>query len=220
MRTRALGMTLAGALVLAGVLAFRWADREGRFDLETVYVTGLGMADTSAVAQALQGAFGTPLHQLDTDSLVSSVTMIPGVRQASVTLIWPGSIHLSIEIEEAAVVLESPGGLVPVSLSCSALPDAWYCPDLPVIRYTHIPDSSVLASAVDFAHGFRGELRSSVVSLDSTGVLVFSDQVQILLGSERLGERWRTWSMVRPRVTGAALVDLRFGGQAVFRRSS
>jgi hypothetical protein len=60
MRAKAAAVALGAFLILAGVLCFRWAERDGRFDLETIYVTGLGCADTTAVAELLQDAFEPP----------------------------------------------------------------------------------------------------------------------------------------------------------------
>ena len=220
MKTRALGMTIVSVVMLAGVLAFRWADREGRFNLETVYVTGLEGADTTAVARALQHTFGRPLHQISVDSITAQIMLIPGVRDVDVSLIWPGSMHLMLDLEEAAVILDTPSGRIPVSLDCRELPEQWLSENLPVIRFTGEPDPLVLASAVAFTHGFRRELEGSVIMLDSTGVRVLENEVQVILGMDGLEERWLSWGLVRPLTEGGLQVDLRFRGQAVFRRSS
>jgi hypothetical protein len=220
MKTRALGVSLVSVLLLAAVLAFRWAERDGRFDLETVFVTGIGCCDTTAVAEVIQHAFGVALHSIDTDSLARELCSVPGVSAASVTLIWPSSAHLEITLENAAAVLETPSGQVPVNRFCRRLPDAWMSGDLPVIRYSADPDTSLLASAVKFTDWLGQQRENTVVILDSTGVNVMENDLLILLGSERLEERWISWGLVSPLATGACQVDLRFRGQAVFRRNS
>ncbi len=220
MKTRALGVSIVSVLVLAAVLAFRWAERDGRFDLETVFVTGLGCCDTTAVAEVIQDAFGVALHSIDTDSLARELCSVPGVSAASVTLIWPSSAHLEITLENAAAVLETPSGRVAVNRFCRRLPEAWMSGDLPVIRFSTDPDTALLASAVEFTHWLGENRENTVVILDSTGVNVMENDLTILLGSEMLEERWVSWGLVSPMATGADQVDLRFRGQAVFRRNS
>lgn len=220
MKTRALGVSLFSVLLLAAVLAFRWAERDGCFDLETVFVTGIGCCDTTAVAEVIQNAFGVALHSIDTDSLARELCSVPGVSAASVTLIWPSSAHLDITLEDAAAVLETLSGQVPVNRFCRRLPDAWMSDDLPVIRFSADPDTSLLASAVKFTDWLGQQRENTVVILDSMGVNVMENDVVILLGSERLEERWVSWGLVSPYATGACQVDLRFRGQAVFRRNS
>lgn len=220
MKTRALGVSIASVLLLAAVLAFRWAERDGCFDLDTVFVTGLGCCDTTAVAEVIQDAFGVALHSIDTDSLAHELCSVPGVSAASVTLIWPSSAHLEITLENAAAVLETPAGPVPVNRFCRRLPDAFLSGDLPVIRYSADPDTALLVSAVEFTEWLGEQRECTVVILDSTGVNVMDNDLMILLGSERLEERWVSWGLVSPMATGACQVDLRFRGQAVFRRNS
>lgn len=220
MKTRALSVSILSVLVLAAVLAFRWAERDGRFDLETVFVTGLGCCDTTALAEVIQDAFGVALHAIDTDSLARELCSVPGVSAASVTLIWPSSAHLEITLENAAAVLETPSGSVPVNRFCRRLPDAFMSGDLPVIRFSADPDTSLLASAVEFTDWLGEQRANTVVILDSTGVNVMDNDLIILLGSEKLEERWNSWGLVSPMATGADQVDLRFRGQAVFRRNS
>ncbi len=220
MRTRALWVTMVAVVLLAAVLIFRWAERDGRFNLEKIYVTGLGCGDTTAVAEVVQRAFGMPLHRIDADSLAQLLCGVPGVRAVNITLIWPSSAHLDITLEDAAVVLETPAGPVPVNMECSRLPQAWLSGELPVIRYTCEPDSAELVEAVAFTQWLGSQRDRTLVLLDSTGVNVMENEMRILLGSERLEERWLSWGQVRPLAAGAATVDLRFRGQAVFRRSS
>lgn len=220
MKKGALGIFIVSALLLAGVLAFRWAERDGRFDLETIFVTGLGCCDTTAVAGVVQNAFGTALHNIDTDSLARELCSVPGVRAATVTLIWPSSAHLDITLENAAAVLETPDGRVPVNILCRRLPDAWLSGGLPVVRVPADPDTSLLVSAVEFSDWLGESRENTVVILDSTGVNVIDDDLLILLGSEDLEERWVSWGLVSPMATGAGQVDLRFRGQAVLRRST
>jgi len=220
MKKGALGVSIVSLLVLAAVLAFRWAERDGCFDLETVFVTGLGCCDTTAVAEVIQDAFGMALHSIDTDSLAGELCLVPGVSAASVTLVWPSSAHLEITLENAAAVLETPSGPIPVNRFCRRLPDAWMSGDLPVIRFTAYPDTTLLASAVEFTDWLGEQRENTVVILDSTGVNVMENDKMILLGSERLEERWVSWGLVSPMATGACQVDLRFRGQAVFRRNS
>jgi hypothetical protein len=220
MKTRALGVSIASVLLLAAVLAFRWAERDGCFDLDTVFVTGLGCCDTTAVAEVIQDAFGVALHSIDTDSLAHELCSVPGVSAASVTLIWPSSAHLEITLENAAAVLETPAGPVPVNRFCRRLPDAFLSGDLPVIRYSADPDTALLVSAVEFTEWLGEQREGTVVILDSTGVNVMDNDLMILLGSERLEERWVSWGLVSPMASGACQVDLRFRGQAVFRRNS
>ncbi len=220
MNKGAIRAAVAAVLVFGAVLGFRWAERDGRFDLETVYVTGLGCADTCAVAEVLKTAFGVPLHTLDTDSLAREFMAVPGIRSASFTPIWPSSAHLSIELENAAVVLETPSGQIPVNTLCRELPAEWLSSGLPVIRYSHEPDPEVLARAVVFTDWLGGVRDDALVILDSTGVTVMDEDVLILLGSDMLKERWNSWNRVRPLATEACQVDLRFRGQAVLRRST
>lgn len=220
MRKGALGIFIASALLLAAVLAFRWAERDGSFDLDTVYVTGLGCCDTTAVAEVLKDTFGTALHGIDTDSLSRELCSVPGVMAASVKLIWPSSAHVEITLEDAAAVLETPSGRIPVNRMCRRLPDAWMSGGLPVIRVASDPDTSLLASAVEFSDWLGEQRENTVLILDSTGVNVMDNDLLILLGSEKLEERWVSWGLVSPMATGSDQVDLRFRGQAVFRRNT
>jgi cell division septal protein FtsQ len=220
MRARAAAISLGAFIVLAGVLCFRWAERDGRFDLETIYVTGLGCADTTAVAELLQDAFGTPLHLIDTDSLAREISGVPGIACVRLTPVWPASAHLEVELEQAAAAVETPEGLVPVSAECLELPQAWLDQGLPVVRCEEKADPGQLAAAVEFADCLGEQQDNALVLLDSTGVSVVEQDLTILLGSERLKERWDCWNAVRPLSRGASTVDLRFRNQAVIRRSS
>ncbi len=220
MRVKAAVVTAVGFLALAGILCFRWAERAGRFDLETVYITGLGCADTAAVAELLQEAFGTPLHLIDTDSLARAISAVPGIECARLTPVWPSSAHLEVELERAVVVMETAGGPVPVSAACSVLPEAWLVPGLPVVRCAGEADPGELTAAVRFADWLGERREGALVLLDSAGVSVLEDDFTILLGSEELEERWGFWDAVRPFSSGASAVDLRFRNQAVIRRSS
>ena len=125
------GPFIALALVVVALtagLAVRRIVATGYFQVQSVAVSGTGLVQPDAVAEAA-GVRGQQYWQVDTAAAAAAVTTVPGVRGAVVTRAWPNQVSITVTerlpaaiwrtgsaelvVDEDGVVLDAPvmGGL-------------------------------------------------------------------------------------------------------------
>ena len=215
---------LAGVLTLlafGGALIYRSAERSGRFDLDTVRVTGIRPADSAAVCQIVAPCFGQPLGTIDREMLEFSLEELPGVETANVSVVWPTTLRIRATLSRAVLVLQDGEESRPVSQGCEVLPSTFMSDTLPVVRLEGNPDSTSVAEVICWlSSGTPCSWEGSLVLRDGILSVRLDDNRSVILGDGDLPGKWDTYRAVR----ACALLegnwnemDLRFGGQAVLR---
>jgi len=205
-------------LVLLALLAFRWAERSGRFDLIAVRIDNSGPIDSSMVADILKPYFGRPLQTIDADSLKGSLLQIAGLSSVSITLSYPHTMIVTMEPEMPAAVILRGTETYPVTLLGRRLPAEWADDSLPVLMVEGFPEDGYISSGLGLLIK-RSLPQELSVTVEEQGVLVVENGIPVLLDGNNAVRGWKTWERIRTSVHGSGLqVDLRYIGQAVVRR--
>jgi len=224
-RRRAAAFLVWASVVLAAALAalgYRWLERRGEFELRRVLVYGCRPADSAEVASAVEGCFGRSLGKIDPEQVAEALEGLRGFESAAVWRSWPDAICAEISIARPVLVLRSGSWASPVSDRGENLPASFLSDTLPVFDLQGMPDPSVLRSAVAWAA--RGGVPEDAAALTIQGdcISAFMEGHVLLLGAGDYEERLAVYR----RVYGAGLIgtgwdviDLRYEGQTVLRRS-
>jgi hypothetical protein len=209
------------ALAFGGALVYRSAERAGRFDLDTVRITGIRPADSAAVCQVVAPCFGQPLGSLDEELLERELEEIPGMDSVHVSLVWPTTIRVRASLSRPVLVLDQGDCARAVSAQCEFLPETFLSDTLPVVYLEGSSDSSAVAEVIDwFAGGQPGGWEGRLVLRDGILSVWLEDDRSVILGTGDLRSKWTTFGTVRECALlegNWCEMDLRYGSQAVLR---
>ena len=212
------GMWLIGgltAVITGSFFALRWAERDGKFDLISARIDNAGPVDSALVADVLEPFFGESLLSLNTDSIEGCLLDLEGMKTASVSFIYPGSMIVALEPEVPVAIVDQESESYPVTVTGKPLPADWTDEALPVLLVTGAPDEIFISSGIDLLvkRGLGG--RASVL-VGETGVTVIDDGVPVVLDGSNAAADWVTWESMKNSVNDpGCTVDLRFNGQAI-----
>lgn len=206
-------------LVLLAFLAFRWAERSGKFDLIAVRVDSSGPVDSALVAEILKPYFGCPLQTIDTDSLQESLLSIEGLRGVSLMKCYPHTMIVTMQPEQPAAVIHRDNESYPVTSHGVRLPSSWASDTLPVLSVAGCPEGSFIDSGLGLLIKRRLP-RDTSVTVEEYGITVVDNGIPVLLDGGSSARCWKIWEGIRTSVQGSVVeVDLRYIGQAVIRRA-
>ena len=216
-------LLISGLSAFALAMGYRWFERGGAFDLETVRIRGIREADSSVVCRAVQPLFGRSIWRIDLSALEDTLESIPGIDSARVSRVPLGEVIIEATLSTPAYVLKHDQELFPVSSAGEQLPRRFYADSLPLVETADSVDTSILRN---LAHWFTGQDFSTEAlsfCLGDSGLSVtVEDRCRVLLGDGRFRDRWNGYialqqDLLRPE--GCYQIDMRFEGQAVLRKN-
>ena len=217
-------LLVSGLCTFALAMGYRWFERGGAFDLDTVRIQGIRNADSAVVCQVVRPLFGTSIWNIDIEALQNSLTMIPGIDSARVRRAPLRTIILELKVSAPSFVLRNETGMVAFSHTGEPLPERFLSDSLP-----HVDARAPLGevTARNLAHWFCSDSRgpdSLGYCIDAEGLSVETALGQrILLGTEDLPVRWRAYVALETssiELEPYSEIDMRYSGQAVLRSSS
>lgn len=214
-------LLVAGLSAFALAMGYRWFERGGAFDLDTVRVRGIRRADSTVVCQAVKPLFGSSIWQIDVHRLERELSAIPGIDSAVVRRSPLRTLILELKVSQPSFTIRDSSGRVAVSSTGEYLPDRFISDSLPLVEaLTQVPPSiserlaQWLCSVEMISEGFTLNYTQRGVS-----VLV-NDRCRVLLGSEDLAGRWGEYIVLASSLADRddlREVDMRYSGQAVLR---
>lgn len=237
------------AIALVALLAF-WAERSGRmlfmtaplegaFALETLSVEGNQRAAAAELVAASGLTAGTPLLDVDVDTVRALVESHPWVQQARVVRVPPSVVIVSV-VEREPLLVAAAAGDTPWIVDATGLPFAPATPDdvasLPwLVAPRAVRDrvaTTELARGAALALALRGTSLADGAEIhvapppDSEGLslLVAGLRARVVLGHGDLAEKLRRLERLRlaglPEAAAAGVIDLRFADRAVLRSAA
>lgn len=214
-------LLVAGLCAFALAMGYRWFERGGAFDLDTVRVRGIRRADSTVVCHAVKPLFGLSIWQIDLHRLERELAAIPGIDSAVVRRSPLRTLILELKVSRPSFTIRDSSGRVAVSSTGEFLPDRFVSDSLPVVEaWTQVPPS-VSERLAQWLCGEEMLKEGFTLNHTHRGVSVLvNDSCRVLLGSEDLAGRWAEYNTVASSLTDVdelLEVDMRYSGQAVLR---
>jgi len=213
----------SGLAAFALAMGYRWFERGGAFDLDTVRIRGARHEDSSAVCQVVKPLFGTSIWQIDPATLQNMLSDVPGIDSAHVNRVPFSSLILELRISEPVFAVSDSSGVTAVSSIGEVLPPRFFSDSLPVVESREGIDPVVSRTLAAWFSDY--DMHSDFLSFRYTdrGLSVFVDDgCEVLLGFDRLSERWAGYQQLASSMSeseGWYQVDMRYSNQAVLRKS-
>lgn len=218
---RVLGALLVTTAVL--LLAFRFLEGSGEFDLREIGVYGCRPVDSAAVAPALYACLGSPLPGLSADRIESELASIPGIDSAEVLFDMPDRLDVVISLSRPVLVLCDGAAEVALTRGCEPLPPTFLSDTLPRIEISGGEYRSVLPQLAEWAStGGIPDTVDRILVEPSGAVAIASDGMRIILGYSEFDSRMETFISSGGRCAmrdGWVEADTRFDGQLVLREN-
>jgi hypothetical protein len=222
-------LILFGAAVLVFLLAlgYRWAEREGHFDLMTVRVRGCRQdSDSSMVADVVRPFMRQPLGKVDCEIIRESLLAMEGVSGVRVRKSWPATIRIDLSLAVPALRLTVAGatGVSVISMEGERLPASFDADTLPRVVLSAVSDSLAVPALLAWASDGDLPVEDSGHLVVDNGCVCWIDEQtgdRVILGSSDLAGQWELLSCLRSRglIDGDwSELDLRFDGQVILRR--
>ncbi len=216
-------LLVSGLSAFALAMGYRWFERGGAFDLDTVRIRGVRHADSSAICQVVRPLFGTSIWQIDPVELQEMLSDVPGIDSASVNRAPLSCLILDIRISEPVFAVSDSSGVRAVSSIGEVLPSRFFTDSLPVVESRERIDPAVSRTLAAWFRAFNMQYDSLKFRYTDLGLSVFvGDGCEVLLGINRLSERWTGYQQLvssLPESEGWYQVDMRYSNQAVLRKS-
>lgn len=214
-------LLVAGISAFALAMGYRWFERGGAFDLDTVRVRGIRRADSTVVCQTVKPLFGRSIWQIDIHRLERELSAIPGIDSAVVRRSPLRTLILELRVSRPSFTISDGSERMAVSSTGELLPDRFITDSLPVVEaWTQVPPS-VSAGLARWLCGEEMISESYTLNYTKRGVSVLvNDSCRVLLGSEDLADRWTEYIVLASSLadrTDLLEVDMRYSGQAVLR---
>lgn len=178
------------ALLLAVVGGF-WLIRSPVLSIRTVEVTGAANSNPGAVVAGIGLGEGTPTIDVSAAEIEAAVEADPWVADASVSVIWPGTIVIDVVEHVPVAPVQSGGDWVLMSrtgavIAVTDAPDdevAAVTIDIGRDRVGEVVDDPAIVGALEFVNGLTPELRAgSRVSIEDGGVVAVVSEHRVRLG--------------------------------------
>jgi len=223
-RTAFLLVLVSGLSAFALAMGYRWFERGGAFDLDTVRIRGIRQADSSSICQVVKPLFGTPIWQIDLLEVQHILSAVPGIDSAHVTLSPLSGLILDIRISEPVFSISDSSGVTAVSSVGEVLPPRFLTDSLPVVESRWRIDSAVSNTLASWFSGCEMHYDSLLFRYTDMGLSVFiGDGCEVLLGIDRLFNGWESYQQLASSLSGSEgwyQVDMRYSNQAVLRKQT
>ncbi len=216
-------LLVSGLSVFALAMTYRWFERGGVFDLDTVRIRGARQADSSAICQVVKPLFGTPIWQIDPAVLQDMLSDVPGIDSASIRLAPLSSLILEVRISEPVFAISDSSGVAAVSSIGEVLPPRFLTDSIPVVESRERIDPAVSRKLASWFRACEMQYDSLLFRYTDRGLSVFvGNGCEVLLGINRLSERWEGYQQLASSQSASDSwyqVDMRYANQAVLRKS-
>lgn len=188
-RRRLRWVLAAIAVILVAVGTF-WLIRSPILSIATIDVTGAERTDPGATIAALGMGVGRPTIDVDGGAIEAAIERDPWIAEATVSVAWPGTIHVDVIEHEPLVpvmagdswYLVSADGAVLASAPTPGVADAAVAIDLGVGIGETTADRSVLG-ALEFLDALPEDLRvGAALSVATEGVVAVVEGHRVVLG--------------------------------------
>lgn len=225
----------AAIAFLCGVVSFT---KSSAFDVKSVTVTGSSVVPVSEILSRAGVRTGGSIFTVNQSSVLDDLRQDPRIAAASVSVLFPDRVFVTVRERTAAAALHVPGGYVllcsdGVAIAPAATPGA-----LPALTVDRLDPSEVQAGTVvpsadarlgaDVAASLPNDLRPDVAALrvDQAGevILYTRDGIAVRVGAgdglrDRLAQAAEVLAAVRSRGIRVEYVDLRFPGSVIVKPS-
>ena len=175
---------------LLAVVGGVWLIRSPLLSIKTVNVTGATMSNPMMFVNDLGMGHGTPTIDVDGQAIERAVLTDPWVREASVTVGWPGSLDIAVLEHTLFASVLAGDRWVRVSVEGSVLTVDEPLSDAPLIEIDAGPvpagysiTNPLIVGALDFAAALPTDMAGRVIIADDGEGLVASvDGHHIVLG--------------------------------------
>lgn len=216
-------LLVSGLSAFALAMGYRWCERGGAFDLATVRIRGIRHSDSSAVCQVVKPLFGTSIWQIDTEEIEDMLSELPGIDSVHVSRAPLSGLILTIEISESVFAISDSSGVKAVSSAGEILPPRFLTDSIPVVESLESMDAAVSKKLALWFKDEEMHCDSLLFRYTNSGLSVFTgDSCEVLLGTDRLIERWDDYQQLASSLSGSSnwyQVDMRYANQAVLRKS-
>ncbi len=216
-------LLISGLSAFALAMGYRWFERGGAFDLDTIRIRGIRHADSVAICEVVKSLFGTSIWQLDPSEIQTMLSVVPGIDSVSVSRIPLSGLILDIRISEPVFAVSDSSGIVAVSSLGEFLPPRFLSDSIPVIESR---EKIGIAISRKLAAWFRAEemqYDGLLFRYTDRGLSVFvSNGYEVLLGVDQLSDRWDSYRQLASSLSGSddwLQVDMRYSNQAILRGS-
>ena len=230
---------ISALAVRSGVVRLGASRLDEALALETISVEGNRRASAADIVAASGLTAGTPLPDVDVETVRALVEAHPWIQRARVVRVPPSVVIVSVVEREplaAATAADGPPWLVDVT----GLPFAPASPDdvasLPWLVAPHPISERVatteLARGAALALALRGTTLAEGAEIhvapppapDGLSLLVAGLRARVVLGHGDLSDKLRRLERLRaaalPDTAGASVIDLRFADRAVLRSAA
>jgi cell division septal protein FtsQ len=216
-------LLVSGLSAFAIAMGYRWCERGGSFNLDTVRVRGIRAADSSAVCEVVSPLFGRSIWQIDPAEVESSLLEIPGIDSVSVSRAPLRGLILDIRVSRPVFAISDSSGVTAVSSEGEPLPSRFLTDSIPVIESWAGIDCEVSKKLAEWFITEDIELDSLIFRYSDYGLSVFtSSECEVLLGVSRFSERWNGYLQLASSMSDYGSwnqVDMRYSDQAILREA-
>ncbi len=216
-------LLVSGLSVFALAMGYRWFERGGAFDLDTVRIRGVRHADSSAICQVVKPLFGKSILQIDPVEIQELLSDIPGIDSAHVSRAPLRGLILEIRISEPVFAVSDSSGVNVVSSIGEVLPPRFLTDSIPVVETRGSIDPSVSRELAVWFGVEELQYDSLLFRYSDSGLSVLvNNGCEVLLGIDRLSERWEGYQQLASSLSGSDNwyeVDMRYSNQAILRKS-
>jgi hypothetical protein len=225
--------------VRSGRLPFERTRLDNALSLQTISVEGNRRASAEELVAATGLTAGTPLLEIDVETVRALVEAHPWIERARIVRVPPSLVLVSV-VEREPLVVAGAEGEAPWLVDASGLPFAKAEPDdvaaLPWLAAPHSVRERVasmeLARGATLAQALRGTALADSTEIHVTAppdpeglwLLVEGIRGRVVLGYGDLPDKLRRLERLRlaglPETPGAAVIDLRFADRAVLRSAA
>ncbi len=223
----------AAIAFLCGVVSFTGSSV---FDIKSVTVTGGGVVPVSEILSRAGVRAGASIFTVNEWSVLDDLRQDPRIAAASVSVVFPDRIFITVRERTAAAALHVPGGYVLLCSDGVAIGPAETSGALPALMVDRLDPAEVQAGTVvpsadarlgaDVAGSLPNDLRPDVaaVRVDQAGevILYTRDGIAVRAGAgdglrDRLARVAQVLAAVRSQGMRVEYVDLRFPGSVIVK---
>ncbi|MCD4701923.1 MAG: FtsQ-type POTRA domain-containing protein [Candidatus Aegiribacteria sp.] len=215
-------LLVSGLSAFALAMGYRWFERGGAFDLDTVRIRGIRHADSSAICEVVKPLFGTSIWQIDPVDLQNMLSDIPGIDFAHVNRAPLSGLIFDIRISEPVFAVSDSSGVAAVSSIGEVLPPRFLTDSIPVVESQERIDAVVSRKLAAWFRSEDIQYDSLLFRYTDRGLSVFvGNGCEVLLGIDHLSDRWDDYQQLASSLSGSDnwyQVDMRYANQAVMRK--
>jgi len=216
-------LLISGLLTFALAMGYRWFERGGAFNLDTVTIRGIRPADSSVVCESVKSLFGTSIWQIELSEVQAELSEIPGIDSVNVRRAPLSGLILEIGISEPVYAVRDSAGISAVSSFGEVLPERFLSDSLPVIESRKRIGSALSLKLAEWFSSAELQIDDFQCRFTENGLTVcVNSEYEVLLGIDLLTDRWNSYLQLSSSLNTADewfQVDMRYQNQAILRSS-